>query len=591
MPGYVPSSLPLDYDQALPMSPVIAGSDIGETANLQRITPGAIPSGVELPQGRPPQTAPQQPLPAPPTPRSKLDVLSDSLHLLATQFREMSHPELYAGQSTALRETYRKRNLEEAGHQDLAYAMALYQTGTPEAMKTLMATTPSFRNPDAIKLAGEAVKDLRMRAEGATFLRRMGSQEGQRMADLLEAGIPQALVPAFAAELYKADQNLEQIHLIPGGGGVFWMDRKTGQLVVKQDARITVKPSADSAAKNIQDLTALALSGMTMGPLIDAMASGTNPDAVAKGLAVLRELSSKPTTNELDQAAYANAQLTRMNPKTPAPLAAALGKVRNFTDLVNVSPAMAETIRKMVKVEEKGEITALTGSIQQMLKDQAEGKRIPTLDAVLKEGGGAVPKALLAPGQVTSFTHQTRDEIETDLLKKDQSKNVLVTKDAMKVIKTMEVLEQTIIPEMIATGKGLPEGPGWKTVLGQVVNPWLRSVGVADETIQRQGAMAAFALRAGAIFQQSNQNLSNNDVKAAAVMVLHDGDSKGSTLIKVGMMKRFAAVSKMIQAGLNPKEMGIEAFTAQDVARLQAEINAANVATFPLGSGIHVRPR
>lgn len=565
MPGYIPSSVQEDYDQQLPESPNIPGSGPAEVANLQRMTPGVPSGGPQQPPGAFPWEGAATPLPAPPPQQSKLGLIADALHLFATQFREISQPRFYAGASAALREQYRKRDEDEAGRQDLAYVMALHQIGTPEAMTQLQKHTTQLRDPAAIKLAGEAVSDIKMRARLADVLDQ-GDASGKKMAAMIRAQVPVQLVPTLAKEMYNEDNPLNSVKLFDGGY-LYW-DRNAKKVQTVHDASIHAS-ATDPANKRLQDAVSIAVSGKPLATLMEDAANGKDLSDGAYLKEVLKRLSDKNLTNDFDRMAYAYAQEKKIE------------GVRTYADLAEKSPAAAREVDKRIAAF-RAEVSGATGLAAALSRNQAELEKNP----IVEKAKAFYSVDSLRPGEVASPVSSSYKNLLKGI---DENKIVAIQTDKqMETIKGMEDLEQFLLPEMKNLATQLPRDAGFATLVNRLSNPWKRYLGVPDQAVQVQGASGAFAIYLAKVFQGGASALSDADRKAAELLTVNDGDTAGSALIKIGIMQRMSGIRKMVAAGLNPRDMGVSAYTDKEIEKLAAQLRN-EATTAPLGGSIRLK--
>lgn len=127
---------PANYAQDLPDSPVIAGSGPGEVANLQRMTPGVPSGGPQATPGPLPGEGVATPL-QPPS-RSRSELVADALHMFGTQLQEMSRPDLYRGQSLALRKQLEEKDAES--HLRFVTQLQVMAQDNPQAAKAILGT-------------------------------------------------------------------------------------------------------------------------------------------------------------------------------------------------------------------------------------------------------------------------------------------------------------------------------------------------------------------------------------------------------------------------------------------------------------------
>jgi hypothetical protein len=386
------------------------------------------------------------------------------------------------------------------------------------------------------------------------------------MAAMIRAQVPINLVPTLAKEMYNEDNPLNTVKMFDGGY-LYW-DRKAQKVQTVHDPTIHAT-ATDPANKRLQDAVAIAVSGKPMATLMEDAAKGDPMDA-AHLKAVLKQLSDKNLTNDFDRMAYSYAREKGIE------------GISNYKDLADKSPAAVREVDKRVE-KLRAEISGATGLAAALSRNVAELEKNPIVD----KAKAFYSVDSLRPGEVAAPVSASYKSLLKGI---DENKIVAIqTEKQMETIKGMEDIEQFLLPEMKNLASKLPRDAGFATIVPRLTNPWARWMGVPDQAIQMQGASGAFAIYLAKVFQGGAAALSDADRKAAELLTVNDGDTAGSTLIKVGIMQRMAGVRKMVAAGLNPRDMGVTAYSDKEIESLAAKLRGEATTTAPVGPGIRLK--
>ena len=498
--------------------------------------------------------------------------------VFATGLAEMYTPPKYRrGETDALAQRFRERADQEKASQQLAYVLQLKAHGSPEALARLTTYAPKVQDPKVLAVLDQAAGEIRQKAEMATALRQTMGPKGEQLAGLLEAGIPPALVPAYATALSKAEDPLNQIKFFPELGGYYIFNKRTGKPEFFQDERLkeAVKLSKDPAARLLQDAVSVSVSGLPLEQLIKAAQAGDDPTAKVQLKSVVSKLADKNVTSTLDQMTLLYVQEK------------GLKDIRNWSQLAEQDPTTARKIFDKYRQEElafRAEITGASGLAAALSRQKAELGENPIFKAA---EGRFIRKADLAPGKVTGYvTTLTKKQI-LERMETGELVPILDPK-ALDAIKGMEVIEQQLIPEMQRVMAKLPKTAGFSTLVTQLANPGKRYLGVSDEVVQIQGASGAFAIQLAKTFQGGAAALSDADRRAAQLLTMHDGDTTGSVAIKIGIMQRMAGAIKAVKAGVDPRSIKA-VYTDAEVDKLETDLQRTLGETAPLGPGIRFK--
>lgn len=562
---------------AVAPSDFIPGSEVQETTAIRQ---GTIPTVEEeelagVAPLRPTQPA-AKPLPTPPAPITMQDRFLRGLLTFGVGLGELgTAPQYRRGETDAFIKTTRDREELVRSNQQLAYVLQLRAHGTPQALQTLTAYAPEIKDAKVLAVVDQVVTQLTQKAEMATALRQTMGTKGEDMAKLLEAGIPPQLVPAYVGALAKSEDPLNQVKFFPELGGYYLWNKKTQKPEFVSDPRLldAVKLSREPAAVQLQNAIAVDQAGLPLDALIKKAQEG-DAEARLHLREVVGKLSDKNLTNDLDRFAYNEAKLKK------------IPNIANWKDLSNYDPKLADEVyRKYQKyqLEQREAISGATGLAAAMARLKAEETENPLMKAA---EGRFIRRESLAPGRVsTMVTDMNNKELRAAMEK--GTILPIVDRDQLKQIKGMEVIEQQMIPEVERVMKQLPKDAGWATLYRRLANPWKRYLGVADEPVQVQGASEAFALQLAKIFQGGAAALSDADRRAAALLTMHDGDTTGSVLIKVGIMRRMAGNVKAVAAGVDPRTLKAT-YTDAEVTGLETQLQKS-AGQAPFGPGIRLK--